>query len=200
MKLSKREFQIFERLGLEVELDSLYDARGQRPCQWKEEAKYRGCEIVISDPCKYGHRFRTRTNSCIECNPGSLNFLRRYGQNGYVYGAWSAAGGLVKIGCTKNLIKRKTVLRSQGYNGYSDWIYIFSARFENMARTEKSVLTALKSSPSSQCGQHTSLPERETVVIRPSVACWHFSRIASKQGGIENWKYANIHCLSSGSG
>lgn len=197
MKLSKREVRMFERLGLEVELESLYDARGQRPCYWKGEAKDRGCELVISDPCKYGHRFRTRTNSCIECNPSSLNYLRRYDQNGYVYGAWSAAGGLVKIGCTINLNKRRTVLRSQGYNGYSDWEYMFSAKFENMARMEKSVLTALKSSPSSEYGKHRLPLERETVVIRPSVAWWHFSRIASKEGGVEKRKYADLLCLNN---
>lgn len=201
MTLSKRDIRILKRLGLGIEPEEIYDARGQRPCSWKGAAKESGCEIVIADPCKKcAHQFRTRTNSCIECNPSSLIYLRRHSQNGYVYGAWSAAGGIVKIGCTTNLNKRMSVLRSKGYNGYSDWDYIFFARFENMGRTEKCVIAALKSSPSSQCEQLASQLEREAVAIQPSIAWWHFSRIRSKQGGTESWKNADLHYLRRAGG
>jgi len=110
----------------------IYDARGEITRVYHAKAKEQGCHFVINS-CQYGHRLKTRSGHCIECDPTRITFQRRDSGGGVVYIAVN--GKYTKVGMVDNkmnstkvaLEKREYTLNSEGgYGGRSGWQQIKS--------------------------------------------------------------------------
>src|SRR5437016_2824107 len=79
--------------------DDVYDGRGQSQAYRRQAAKAAGKFFVLGEPCRAkGHRLRTRSHHCVQCDPKKIAFQRRYNSPGYVYIAGSMSGRVIKIG------------------------------------------------------------------------------------------------------
>lgn len=117
----------------------IYDARGEITRVYHTKAKEQGCHFVINS-CQYGHRLKTRSGHCIECDPTRITFQRRDSGGGVVYVAVN--GKYTKVGMVDNkmnstkvaLEKREYTLNSEGgYGGRSGWQHVKSWRLEKNA-------------------------------------------------------------------
>ena len=71
---------------------------------------------------KGGHSLRTKAGHCIQCDTSKIAYQLRSIASGYIYLAYSAATGLIKIGFTKHHPQdRSALLREQRYANAADW-------------------------------------------------------------------------------
>jgi hypothetical protein len=136
--LSKIEEEFISQHGIMA--DEIYDATGQSPSQWKTYCEINGYYFVIGSRCrKFGHRLRSRSNHCIQCNTANIAYTQRHYRPGYVYIAQSKAGGIIKVGSTNNLQTRRVTLRNQCYGGETDWAVTFGYRADQAGLLEMQV-------------------------------------------------------------
>lgn len=129
-----------------VPLTQVYDGRGLSAKERKLRAKASGALLVLAAPCnKSGHRLRTRSGNCFQCDPKQLTYQTRWRQSGWVYIAASLSGRLFKIGCTTSPRMRESQIRSLGYAGFSDWRIITAACVAEMGVCESKVMTTMSS-------------------------------------------------------
>lgn len=116
-----------------------YDARGESVTLYHDKAKKAGCAFVINS-CQYGHRLKTRSGHCIECDPSRITFQKRDSGGGVVYIAIN--GKYTKVGMVDNkmnstkvaLDKREYTLNSEGgYGGQTGWSQVKSWKLERNA-------------------------------------------------------------------
>lgn len=119
-----------------IHFENLYDARGQAPTSWNEEAKALGCDFGLSEPCYRGHRLRDRKGHCIQCATSNIAYMRRASANGFVYIAASKKGQIYKVGSTIDFKQRVQALRRDKYAGLDDWKIICVCRVKNSGRIE----------------------------------------------------------------
>lgn len=138
-----------QRLFLEkhhIPLDKVFDATGLSRAEYRQFMGERGQLIAIgTDPCdKSGHRMRTRTGHCPQCNTANLSFLQIFVNEGLVYVASSKATGLSKVGVASDVQSRERTLNSQGYGGAKDWRVIGARKCKQAGRVESMTQKALK--------------------------------------------------------
>ena len=122
----------------------VYDGRGQASAEWKRAAREAGLTVVLGAPCaKGGHRLRTRSGHCIQCDTSKISYQKRHHSVGYVYIAGSKSAQLLKIGTAVDIEQRKGNLRRQAYGGASDWEMLFSAKVTNGGKTEGEAIRRL---------------------------------------------------------
>lgn len=122
----------------------VFDARRLSTAEWKREVRLARLTFALGSPCKqYGHRLRTRSGHCVQCDTSKLAYQRRFHTPGYVYIAGSISARLVKIGVASDIQQRESNLRNQGYGGIRDWRMLFHAKVVNGGRVEHAALTAL---------------------------------------------------------
>lgn len=119
--LSANEISFLSRHGYNAAdvYDGRYQSKDRRAAAAKEAGKHLVLAGVIGrrDCRTQGHRLRTRSGHCIQCNPINIAFQRREDEPGYVYIAGSLSGRVVKIGTTGNLNQRENQMRAEGYGG-----------------------------------------------------------------------------------
>ena len=101
----------------------VYDARGVSTKAYKKDMKQEEKIIAVNaSPCqKNGHRIRTSSGHCAQCNTAVIAFVKRYHRKGYVYVAYSAKSEITKVGTTIDIADRVRSLNSQRYGGITDW-------------------------------------------------------------------------------
>ena len=100
-------------------------------------AKVAGKTLVLGPPCRArGHRLRTRSGHCAQCDPKKIAFQERYNAQGYVYIAGSLSGRLIKIGTAVDIPQRRRQLQAESHAGYSDWAMLFSIRVHEAGKVE----------------------------------------------------------------
>jgi len=107
-----------------VALSQVFDATGMSTDEARKAAKENECNVVFGGtPCrKHGHRLRTRSGSCIQCDTAQLGFqLRETVKNASVYVAASYKKRLFKIGLSNLVERRIKVIQAAQYGGASDW-------------------------------------------------------------------------------
>jgi hypothetical protein len=141
--LSKEEKQFIKQHGLA--LSEIYDARGLTSTVYHERAKELGCLWVINS-CYKGHRLKTRSGHCIECDPKRIVYQRRYSESGILYIA--IAGDHCKVGITENnyndsnesIYHRSITLNmDDGYGNISGWKIVKYWEVKNAGRIENEV-------------------------------------------------------------
>lgn len=125
--------------------DDVYDARGQSTSQWRFGVRAAGLVLVLGTPCgKAGHRLRTRSGHCFQCDTSKISYQSRHNSVGYVYIAGSRSEQLIKIGFAVDIPQRERNLRHQSYAGISDWTMLFSAQVETGGKVEGAVQSDLQ--------------------------------------------------------
>lgn len=121
-----------------ISLSQVFDATGMSRSEYREAMKHLDmCLAVGVTPCeKGGHRIRTRSGHCAQCEPANIAFQNRYSQLGYAYIAISQSCDLIKIGCTSDVPDRMRNLNGMGYGGIKDWQWLHAFYVFDCGRVE----------------------------------------------------------------
>ena len=119
-----------------IPLSHLFDARGRTATSWEDEAKREGSLFGLSSECFQGHRLRTRSGHCIQCDTSRIAYMRRSSAPGFVYVAPSKAKKLLKVGCCIDVEQRERNLNNHIYGGASDWEVIAWCKTTAMGEVE----------------------------------------------------------------
>lgn len=140
--LTKDEIEFLRTQGLTAA--DVYDGRSQTSAGWKAGVRAAGKTVVLGTPCTTkGHRLRTRSGHCAQCDTAKLGYQKRHNSVGYIYIAGSRKAKLLKIGTCVDIDQRLRNLNNQGYGGISDWAMLFTARVEAGGKTESDILARL---------------------------------------------------------
>lgn len=143
MKLKLDELEFLKRLGVKPE--EVYDGIGQTQERRRTEAKRQGKTLILGPPCgAAGHRLRSRSHFCVQCDPKKLAFQARHTAPGYVYIAGSTLGRVIKIGTASNMGQRHKQLCAERYGGLGDWVVLFQMKVKEGGRVEQIALSCLK--------------------------------------------------------
>ena len=141
--LTDDEKRFLERQGITPA--QVLDARGMPKAIWRARARAEGKLAVIGSACREaGHRLRSRSGHCIQCDPSVLAYQARFSEHGVIYIAYSRSTGLVKIGGSASAEQREKSLI--GYAGIDDWKILNSTRVEGYGQVEEAVRAKLKAS------------------------------------------------------
>lgn len=92
---------------------------------------------INTNPCRAsGHRMRTRSGHCIECNPEVLAHSLRAQLGGFVYVFESKIRGLIKIGFSQLPLERLDQINSRRYSNASDWSVSYTKESKDAGRVE----------------------------------------------------------------
>jgi len=114
LKLTKVERDFLKEHGI---LESeLFDARDMGGPEFNPIMKELGIEFAVGRSCKNaGHRLRTRSNHCVQCDTARISFQRRWNSDGDVYVAHSPSRKLIKVGTADCPYSRTDSLNSYKY-------------------------------------------------------------------------------------
>ena len=129
-----------EKLFLEdqnIPLTMIFNAAGYKKSEYRNLMKSQGKIIAYNTtPCKaYGHRLRTRSGHCIQCDTAKIAFIKRHVERGKVYLAGSINGSLIKVGFSKDEL-REASLNLTKYGGQDDWKILFTIECEHAGSLE----------------------------------------------------------------
>lgn len=137
------ELWFLSRYGFST--DDVYDGRGESQATRRRRAKAAGKFLILGSPCQaQGHRLRTRSHHCVQCDPKKIAFQRRYNSPGYVYIAGSLSGGVIKIGTAIDITQRENQLRAEQHAGFSDWEVLFFIKVTEAGRVEHDASVRVK--------------------------------------------------------
>lgn len=140
--LTKDEIAFLKSQGLTVA--DVYDGRHQTSADWKAGVRAAGKIVVLGTSCSsQGHRLRTRSGHCAQCDSKKLSFQKRHNTEGYIYIAGSKSAKLLKIGTCVDIEQRRRNLRHQGYGNISDWEMLFTAKVDAGGKVEEDALARL---------------------------------------------------------
>lgn len=140
--LTKDELEFLRTQGLSTA--DVYDGRGQSSAAWKAGVRSAGKTVVLGSPCSSkGHRLRTRSGHCAQCDTAKLSYQKRHNTEGYIYIAGSKAARLLKVGTCVDIEQRRRNLRNQMYGGITDWEMLFTAKVDAGGKVEGDALARL---------------------------------------------------------
>jgi len=123
----------------------LYDGRLEGRQQYSLAAKHLGKTVIIGSKCKLkGHRLRTRSGHCMQCHPSKIAYASRHSESAYLYVAASHKTKILKVGISKNIVRREQSLSNQNYGGLGDWEIICSIKIPNAGAVEGEVHAAVQ--------------------------------------------------------
>jgi len=141
-RLTKGEKMFLTKHGIDPA--HVLDATGLKRAQYKPIMKDGGYRVAITDSyCVYGHRLRSASGRCVECNPSTLAFARRYEKAGYVYIARSRSSGLIKVGISQTNQGRIKQLNGHKLAGATDWELSAARPCPEAGRAEYEIHAAL---------------------------------------------------------
>ncbi|THK37644.1 GIY-YIG nuclease family protein [Ensifer sp. MPMI2T] len=140
--LTKDELEFLKSQSLTT--SDVYDGRGQSSAAWKAGVRAAGQTVVIGTPCKEkGHRLRTRSGHCAQCDTAKLGYQKRHNTEGYIYIAGSRSAKLLKVGTCVDIEQRRKNLRHQAYGNITDWEMLFTVKVDAGGRIEADALSRL---------------------------------------------------------
>jgi hypothetical protein len=127
-----------------IDPQDVFDGRYSSKTHSAEEAKRLGKRLVLGSPCKNGgHRLRTRSGHCVQCDTKKIAYEARFSKEGYVYIMGSLKSRLIKIGTTTNLQSRLNSLGAEAYGGVSDWVLLMSVKVTEAGKVEQEAIRSL---------------------------------------------------------
>ncbi|RWJ74665.1 MAG: GIY-YIG nuclease family protein [Mesorhizobium sp.] len=140
--LTKDELDFLKSQGLTAA--DVYDGRGQSSHVWKAGVRSEGKTVVLGTACSAkGHRLRTRSGHCAQCDTAKLGYQKRHNTEGYIYIAGSKSAKLLKVGTCVDIEQRRKNLRHQAYGNVTDWEMLFTAKVDAGGRIEGDALARL---------------------------------------------------------
>lgn len=133
-----------------IPLSSTFDASGMKKSEYAAAMREKDKFIAYGvNPCpRAGHRLRTRSANCPQCDPATISFALRHLRRAHVYIAGSIRKRLMKVGTSRDLStlsKRIVILNVNSYGDASDWkllSHIYAAN--DASRVEISVHQSLQ--------------------------------------------------------
>jgi hypothetical protein len=186
---SKEEFAFLKAQNLTA--DDVYDGRNQSALTSRARARALKRTIVLGAPCrKAGHRLRTRSGHCVQCDTSKISYQHRYHAPGYIYIAGSQAARLIKIGTAIDIDQRLTNLRNQEYASIRDWVMLYTARVKNGGEVERHALCLLKHCQVIRTYDKDGSPQDATELLRTGFSeAWDAMQTAIKASGAsEQWR------------
>lgn len=188
MKLTEAEIAFLKSQKLTE--DDVFDCHGRNMQQSKALARQYGKPVLLGEPCKTaGHRLRTRSGHCAQCDTSKLGFQQRHRTRGRVYLAYSANANLLKIGSTINLVARKAKLSFDAIGKARDWRFIFHVEVMDSGRLEQAAHVALSR-------YATAIPYNKDGAKQISRECFRCKPIVAANAIIEvaeRDRYAVLH-------
>lgn len=132
--ITDREYAFL--VSQKIPLSHVFDARGRAATAWEADAKREGLLFGLSEPCYRGHRLRSRTGHCIECDTARIAYMQRFAAPGYVYLAVSKSEQLIKVGSCNDPTERESKLNYDAYGGANDWQIIAWCKTTTMGQVE----------------------------------------------------------------
>ena len=139
-QFSTEELSFLNSQGIPA--SAVFDARGVSKSDYRWVAKDNGCNFVYQNECRNGHRLKTRSGHCIQCDTRRIAFQSRHNLPSTLYLAYSEQKGLCKIGQTTDLVARIRKLRTEYYGGAGDWELLVD-RFSSEAGVDEFELHAM---------------------------------------------------------
>jgi T5orf172 domain len=142
--LTAAELAFLEKYGLSA--SNVYDGRGQSKAKREAAAKQGGFDLILAAGCTNGgHRLKTRSGHCAQCDTSKLARQTRYNTPGSVYIAGSLRTKLLKIGSTDDVEQRERTLQyERGYGSAPDWKVLFHAKVAKKGEVEGAALRSLE--------------------------------------------------------
>lgn len=142
LTFEERAFLVSQKIGEHL----IFDGRGMSKIEREEKANSEGLWLILTDsPCREaGHRLRTSSGHCVQCDTANIAFARRHHERGFVYVAASPRAKLLKIGCTRDVSHRQYMLNVHRYAESEDWRIIAYAKTDNMGRVEFEIHSELR--------------------------------------------------------
>lgn len=186
------KFAFLESQSLTV--DDVYDARGQPFAVWKAKVRAAGKTVVLGTPCqKGGHRLRTRSGHCVQCDTSKLSYQHRHHSTGHIYIAGSLSTKLLKIGTAIDIEQRRRNLRRQAYGGICDWEMLFTAKVQHGGKTENKALNRLNSFKVVRTYDKDGSPQEAAELVKTSLtkAIDAVANAIGTEAPTELWKAPN---------
>lgn len=146
--LTVEEVHFLRKQGLSKQ--DVFDAREIPLKEAKPQAKLEGKSVLLGSKCqKAGHRLRTRSGHCIQCDTSKIAFAGRNSTPADFYLAFTPRGNLVKFGISSDAHQREESLRTSKYGGFDDWQIIVARRVKAAEQLESHVKSVAAESSAS---------------------------------------------------
>lgn len=128
-----------------ISIAEVIDVTGMIPIGQKRAMESATARLAITGRrCTSGHRLKTRSDRCPQCNPKHLAYERRHSETAYVY-ICASETGLLKIGYAKDIKDREGRLSRESYASCRNWRLIFSMKTEKAGKVEANAHSYLRS-------------------------------------------------------
>jgi hypothetical protein len=179
-----------------LSLDDVYDGRWESQRQRRRGAKAAGKVLILGSPCRAaGHRLRTRSHHCVQCNTANLGFQNRYNSPGYVYIAGSYSGRVIKLGIARDIMQRESQLKSERHAGLDDWEVLFFITVGEAGRVENEASRRVKGRRVTAEYFKDGVLQTATEILEASYAS-ALEAITQTVGGLEGfkvWEWTRAH-------
>lgn len=120
-KLTKKQIKFLNEY--DVPENKTFDATGYSSGEYKKLMRDNDLWIAYGViPCDaMGHKLRTRSGHCFQCDPDKLRYLIRHYEDQYLYLAYSPSSKFIKVGIAKDLYQREDSLNETRYGDIDDW-------------------------------------------------------------------------------
>jgi hypothetical protein len=153
----------------DIKPDDVHDGRSQLRSTWQMQAKEGGKMLVMASPCRAeGHRLKTRSGHCFQCDPKKIAYQNRHSSSGYVYIAGSLSGRIIKVGTAVDIDQRQSNLRNQKYGGLADWVIVFHMKVSEGGRVERDALRRLRNYKVTRQYEEDGLAQEAGEILRCS--------------------------------
>ena len=181
-KLTKKQIKFLNEH--DVPENKTFDATGYSSGEYKKLMRDNDLWIAYGViPCDaMGHKLRTRSGHCFQCDPDKLRYLIRHYQDQYLYLAYSPSSKFIKVGIAKDLYQREDSLNETRYGDIDDWQIISSAFVYAAGVAETEIHSALSRykvyAETYKDGRYVAT--RELFKCTQKIALEVFKRVASK--------------------
>lgn len=183
--LERSERKFLEVHGL-TESD-VFDWRGLGSRERRDAIKRAGKTLALGTECSQGHRLRTRSGHCVQCDPSKLSYQAQKTRRAVLYVGWSSNLKLFKVGVSDTPTRRIDALRREAYGGAADWSLFMALELRDAGKSETAMHRHLASSQHAstyQKGAHQQA-SREVFKCPPEQVIDAFRRAVSREQVVE---------------
>lgn len=183
LERSEREF--LKAHGL-TESD-VFDWRGLGSRERHDAIKRAGKTLALGVECSQGHRLRTRSGHCVQCDTAKLSYQAQKTRRAVLYVGWSSNLKLFKVGVSDTPSRRIDALRREAYGGATDWSLFMALELREAGESEAAMhhhLASFQHASTYQKGAHQQA-SREVFKCQPEEVIEAFQRAVSPDQLVE---------------
>lgn len=183
--LKRSELKFLEAHGLTEE--DVFDWRGLGSRERRDAIKRAWKTLALGAECSHGHRLRTRSGHCVECDPAKLSYQSQKARRAVLYVGWSSSLKLFKVGVTDTPARRIDALRREAYGGAADWSLFMALELRQAGKAETAMhrrLASYQHASTYQKGEHQQA-SREVFKCTPDKIIEAFTHAISPDQVVE---------------